>query len=375
VTDALVHLVKGDDPVLRADVVMRVVDGLLGGEDRSLAVDDLEITARARGRSTSDDDAHADDDDPDPAREAGSVEQPVFRRVVTALQSPPFMTSRRIVVVRNVADATAEQAALLAEYVSGPADGTFLVMVQHGGRMPGALDKAIKAAKVPVHVPEAEATAKGSKNTSVIEAELHDRLAEAGVKLHTDARARVVEHLGDDAARVAELVEVLGSRFVRGSTIRAEEVEPYLGAAGAIEKRWELTGAIDAGDTPRALDLLHRLMQATSAKQPKVVHPMQLMATLHGHYSQMLWLDSPDVATKEDAAAVLGGSPWAAKFRLDASRRLGTDGLREAFVLLAQADLDLRGVRAIPEETVMQVLVARLSALSRRSGAVRSRTG
>lgn len=370
-TEALVHLVKGDDPILRADVAHRIVEELLAGEDRSLAVDDLELASRVRRGAG--DDATLDDDDRDRDAEPGSIDQPVFRRVMTALQSPPFMTSRRIVVVRNVADATADQAALLAEYVLAPADGTYLVMVQHGGRIPAVLEKALKGSKVPVHLPEAEVAAKGSRSTSVIEAELHRRLEEAGVKLHTDARARVVEHLGDDAARVGELVEVLGTRFVRGSTIQVDEVEPYLGAVGAVDKRWELTSAIDEGDAPRALDVLHRLMYATSAKQPRVVHPMQLMATLHAHYAQLLRLDAPDIATKEDAAAVLGGSPWAAKFRLDAARRLGTSGLREAFTILAQADLDLRGVRAIPDDTVMPVLVARLSALARRSGRVRSR--
>ena len=37
--------------------------------------------------------------------------------------------------------------------------------------------------------------------------------------------------------------------------------------------------------------------------------------------------------------------------------------------LVAQADLDLKGARAIPEDAVMEVLVARLAALSARSGA------
>ena len=82
-------------------------------------------------------------------------------------------------------------------------------------------------------------------------------------------------------------------------------------------------------------------------------------------------LDDPSLVTKEQAAEVLGQSPWAARHRLDASRRLGSDGLREAVRLLAQADIDLRGASGVPDETVMEVLVARLASLSARGARAR----
>ena len=59
-------------------------------------------------------------------------------------------------------------------------------------------------------------------------------------------------------------------------------------------------------------------------------------------------------------------SAGGARFPLEAAQRLGTDGLREAMRLLAQAELDLRGASGLDERTVIDVLVARLAALSRR---------
>ena len=44
-------------------------------------------------------------------------------------------------------------------------------------------------------------------------------------------------------------------------------------------------------------------------------------------------------------------------------RRLDGSGVHRAIDLLAAADLDLRGERDLPEELVMEVLVARLSRL------------
>ena len=57
---------------------------------------------------------------------------------------------------------------------------------------------------------------------------------------------------------------------------------------------------------------------------------------------------------------------------MEQARALGIDGIREAFDLLYQADLDLKGARGIPEDAVMDVLVVRLARLATRSGAARS---
>jgi DNA polymerase-3 subunit delta len=49
---------------------------------------------------------------------------------------------------------------------------------------------------------------------------------------------------------------------------------------------------------------------------------------------------------------------------LDQLRALGPQGVRRAIALLATADLDLRGQRELPDDVVMEVLVARLSRLA-----------
>jgi DNA polymerase-3 subunit delta len=96
------------------------------------------------------------------------------------------------------------------------------------------------------------------------------------------------------------------------------------------------------------------------------MHPLQITALLHGHYRRLLRLDDPTVQTSQDAATALGGrtNPRSAGFRLRQARALGSEGLRRAFDLLAQADLDLKGARAIPEDVVVELLVARLAALT-----------
>jgi len=123
---------------------------------------------------------------------------------------------------------------------------------------------------------------------------------------------------------------------------------------------WDLTDAIDGGDTAKALALLARM------SGPGGRHPLQVMAILHGHYGRLARLDGPDLRNDEDAAAALGIKPgFPARKALQQYRRLGGDGVRRAIGLLAAADLDLRGAKDLDDDIVMEVLVARLSRLRR----------
>jgi DNA polymerase III subunit delta len=344
-------MVQGADPSLRDREVQRLIDELLAGEDRSFALDDHTLASRRRVGDPVD----AEPDDETRASE-GSTELPAFAALTTALQSPPFMTSARVVVVRDIGNATTEQAQWLAGWIADPLDGVHLVLVAGGGRVSSPLDKAIKA-NATVVGPPADQTA------DVLQRELRD----AHLKLAPDAAKQVAAHLGDDAGRVPELVELLHSTYGDDATLSLDEVEQYLGEVGTAG-RFDLTNFIDRGDVGSALETLHRMLTSSSAAQPKPLHPMQIMASLVFHYQRLLRLDDPSIVTKEHAAAALGmKSAGGARFPLEASKRLGTDGLRDAIRLLARAELDLRGAGGLDDRMVMEVLVARLAALSRRS--------
>ena len=91
-------------------------------------------------------------------------------------------------------------------------------------------------------------------------------------------------------------------------------------------------------------------------------HPLQLMAILHGHYARLARLDGVDASSEAQAADVLGIKPgFPARKALSQYRRLGGSGVQRAIDLLATADLDLRGAKELPDDVVMEILVARLS--------------
>ncbi len=349
-TTGSVHLVKGDDPVLRGAAVDRLVVELLQGESRDLALEDYTVPGRRRA-----DEARDDDDTGD----AG-----VVQAIVTALASPPFVTARRVVVVHEAGALNAASAEAMVPFIAQPSDGIALVLVAGGGRMPSALEKALKAAAVPTVAPESERT------DTVLKAEAR----QAKIGFTPDASRLLTEHLGEDAGRVHELVSLLRGAYGEGAALDVDDVEPYLGEAGGVP-RYELTNAIDRGDTAAALDTLHRLLKATSSRDPRPLHPMQVMATLVPHYQRMLRLDDDSIHTEQDAVAALGGKvkPYPARRALEGAQRHGSEGLREALGYLAKAELDLRGATGAGDETVIEVLVARLASLARRRGAAPAR--
>jgi DNA polymerase III subunit delta len=242
-------------------------------------------------------------------------------------------------------------------YLQAPLGTTDLVLVWETGRVPKSLLDALKACGGEQIDAGAGATARQQK------AWFSEQLAQAAVRLDSRAATLVAEQLGEDVNRLSGLLATLTSTYGEGARLGPGEVGPYLGEAGGIAP-WELTDSIDSGDVAAALDRLHRTLGGGER------HPLVVMASLHGHYSRMLALDGAGARSEKDAAAILGlkGSTFPARKALDGSRRLGSQRLAQAFKLLGQADLDLRGARAWPDELVMDVLVARLANLSRSAG-------
>lgn len=346
------YVVRGSDPTLRDRVVGDLVAELLGDDDRSLALEEITIPGRATAGEEGEAVGGAE------AREAAVA------ILLNAVGSPPFMTEHRVVVARDVGALTAGDVDGILRYLDDPLETTLLVFVAGGGTFPPALTKKLKEVKAEERAPESEKTDK------VLIGAAH----EAGVLLTADAARLIGSHLGEDAGRVAALVDVLAAAFAPGMRLGVEEVRPYLGEAGAVPS-YQLTNAIETGDPAAALETLHRLLTVTSPQQPKPMHPLQVIGLLTGYYRRILRLDDPSLRTPADAVAALGGKvkEYPARKALDQARSLGNGGIRQAFDALFQADLDLKGARGIPEQAVVEVLVVRLSRLAARAGGGRRR--
>lgn len=310
--------VKGDDPTLLADAVRGLIRELAG--DDPMATEDL------------------------------SGEEVDISSVVDACNTPPFLADRRVVVVREIGRFTSEQLEPLVNWLKDPLATTALILAAGGGQVSQKLVNAVKKVGTVV---DASAPSTPKARTSW----LVERLKGAPVTLDAAAGRLLGDHLGEDVSRLDSIVHAMAAAYGDGARIGVEEVAPFLGEAGGVAP-WDLTDAIDTGDTALALRHLHRMIGAGER------HPLVVLATLHRHFSAMLRIDGSDVRDEASAAALLGMAPYPAKKAMNQARRLGSAAVGRAITLLAQADLDLRGAAALPAELVLEVLVARVSRLA-----------
>ena len=306
--DAPIHLLNGNDAALLSEAMSALVERLVGDGDKTLLVDDH------------------------------TTEDYKVEHVVDAARTLPFLTDRRIIVARGAERFTADELGPLVSYLDDPSPTSTIIVEWGGGRVPKKLTDAIKASggvKIATAAPQ---------QARALQSWLDDRWADSAVSLEPRAKRAIAEHLGEDVGRLGGLLAVLESAFGVGVQLSAEDVEPFLGQSGSAPP-WDLTDALDQGGER---------------------HPLQIMASLHSHYERMLKLDGSGVRDEETAAELLGIKSFPAKKALMQTRRLGSEPIAKAIVLLGTADMDLKGNTGLDPRTVIEVLVARLAQVSKR---------
>jgi DNA polymerase III subunit delta len=319
---AELHLIHGSDEALVGQAATELVRRLVGSADRSLMVADLTLDGA----------------------------EVTVGHVVAEAQTPPFLTDTRVVVVRGAERLDAEGVTALQAYLGAPLPTTELVLI-HAGKPTKKLLDAVKGAGGVVAAPDVGSNRRDRSSF------VDEQVAASGLRLTTAATAALVDQLGEDVNRLSGILDTLVATFGTGSRLDVDDVTPYLGEGGGIPP-WDLTDAIDRGDRPAALGALSRMVHAGGR------HPLVVMAILHSHYGRLLRLDGSGAHDEASAGAVLGVKGFAARKAVERARAMGSDAIHSAIQLMAQADMDLRGQRELPEEAVLEVLVARLCRLS-----------
>ncbi|MCP4436686.1 MAG: DNA polymerase III subunit delta [Actinomycetia bacterium] len=324
-----ITLLKGSDAVLLEQAAGEAVAAELGDADRNEVLDEF------RG------------DDYDLS-------------AVALAATTVSMFGGRVVVARNLGRFPAAESKLLIDLVDDVTDDVSLVLVW---------DKPITSGARSNPVPKKLADAVKGRGGDVVDTTppsgkrrsgwFDEQFDGADVQLDRQARALVEDTLGEDVGRLPALLELVAAANPGEDRVGVEQVQPLLGESGGVPP-WDLTDAIDKGRTAQAVELVRRMMAGGQR------HPLQVMVTLQNHFERMLRLDGAAVHDEKAAAALLGmkGSTFPAKKALDQSSRMGSAKLARATTLLHRADVELRGATGAPPEMVLELLVARLSALS-----------
>ena len=333
-----VLMISGEDEALIFEAIRTAIDDALDGEDKALALEELK-----------EDDYRSGD---------------LFdvSKLVDSAQTAPFLTKRRVVVGRHIGRFTKkDDVEPLVEYLSSPLDSTSLILVWEKGVLP----RQQRLSPMPKNLISAIESAGGKIEKLAIgrgkaaDKWLLDRLNESPVELTQEARREIIDRLGEDRSRGIAVLDLLSKVYSKGILLELSDVEPYLGKHGGVTP-WELTDSIEVGDIPRSMRNLQRMLRADER------HPLAVLALLHSYYEKLLRLEGSGVSDETTASEILGVSPFPAKKALISTRKLGKAKIFRSIELIAQADLDLRGKTGWPPELVVEVLVARLTAMSRK---------
>lgn len=191
-----------------------------------------------------------------------------------------------------------------------------------------------------------------------------------GVRLDEDAARELVDSLGAEMLTLASELDklVLYAQANGSSSVELADVETMVSAAKQ-RSLYELTDAISLKDAPRAVALLHGLLNASEAGEDAAIgHIFSLAKT----FRQMLVLNEKQVRDQRAMWQVLWPgfrvAPFAADALIAQARRYrDRSDLTRGLQLIARADAELRSNPA-DKRLVLERLVQRLA--SRRPAEV-----
>lgn len=273
--------------------------------------------------------------------------------LVGMLSQVPMFVNRFRILVRSFEVVKAEDAPFLAEGFAAMAKEHIVTLYSTDKRLPKALSSLQDPVIEKVELSVTKEAERRSFIGSVFQA--------AGVRLTNQALALVTEHAGVDLSQVNPLAQVLAGLQRPNTSFDVEDVRPYLGQAREVPL-WNLTDAIERGDVGKAMGTLERLLAAEKA-------PQLLITVLQRRYLDIAVLVSPGVRSIEQAKAALDAvgarkpPDFALRNMLSAAKRLNYRSVGLIVGWLADAARDLRGASMLDPDTVLELLVARITRL------------
>lgn len=176
--------------------------------------------------------------------------------VIGAANTMPFMSERRLVVVRDVDRMAADEQAKLAEYAKDPSEQTCVVLVATKIPKNSRLYKAVAAAG---GVSEYSAPRRSEYPAAVA-----GLFKEKGRQVGSDAAELLVEAVGRDLRRLATEVDKIVAFSGDAKTLSREDVEAVL-ATAAPTSVFDFTDALGSRDARRAMRLLAGLLSEGEA--------------------------------------------------------------------------------------------------------------
>jgi DNA polymerase-3 subunit delta len=248
--------------------------------------------------------------------------------IVNAANTMPFMSERRLVIVRDVDRLDAADLESLAAYSRDPAPFTCLVLVATKVAKNSKLYRAVAANGVAYQY---EAPKRSEYAGEVVKL-----LRARGKRISHAAAQDLVELVGRDLRRLDTEAGKLAAYAGEAAEVSAADVSQAV-AAGAASSVFELTDAVGERDTRLALQLLRRLLQ--SGESPLGIHAM---LTRHVRALVSARALAARGMVPEAMAPEMGIAPWLARAAARQASRYEAAELASALAGLADAEEQMK---------------------------------
>lgn len=259
------------------------------------------------------------------------------------LTSPSLFGDRRVVVIRDAQDLSADMVDALKGVIAAPEPGITVVLVHRGGvKGKGLVDAARKAKALEI---SAEAIKKEGDKLEFVRAEF----AGSGRNITPDAARAIVDAVGSDLRELAAACSQLLSDTIGPIDVAA--VERF--HAGRIEATgFNVADAAVEGRTGEALAILrHALATGTD--------PVLVTSALASALRTLAKVGAARRGARAaELASELGMAPW----QVDKARRqlpgwTGA-GIAAAITAVARADAAVKGAQVDPVHALEKALIA-----------------
>ena len=291
----------------------------------------------------------------------------------SALNTPPMMADRRVVILRDVGAVKKEARVVLERYLSHPARDTVLVMLASAG-FPGTsksdkdLDAELRRRATVIPFPGLD------------EKDGHAWLSQHARDVHnvaiTDAAAGLLlAHVGADAAQLASELDKLTS-YTQEATIDEQAVRDVVGIRQEASMS-DLLDRVAERNAPAALALIEPVMALPKSGLVPIIMALTVQTLAIGWGRQAKDRGMPSQRMESDFFALLketGGypmRPWGEATKCWARHisRWDAASVERALSALLAADRAVKDTRISSEEQLLASLVLALCTPAQRTAA------
>ncbi len=263
--------------------------------------------------------------------------------VVSVAETLPFLSERRIVVVRRAERYLAESACgPLLTYLGNPCASTLLLFVADTMDRRSRFYRACDAAGGVVPCPQLR--------DAEVALWIHAEVRARGKEIHSAAVKSLAERTGSRLGDVQNAIHLVCDYVGAKDSIEVEDVETAC-ADVAEERVWTLTDAIADSDVGTALRTLRELLDMG-------VNEFQILGSLN-------WLLKSAYAVAAKTRGLPRMSSFVARKVAPLAQKIGEEKMRDAFGICMDTEILLRSTH-VDRALALELLVTKLAAPTAR---------